>query len=256
MLKWGSQTTNFQGVVIASDAKQEWMLPWWWKNYSRYNTYCVTFIDLGLSEEAREFCKEKGQLIEIPPIPLVGTKEVVSKETSKFWESLSDGRSWWEKRSLWHKKPIALLQTPYERTIWLDTDCEVKGSLEPLFQKITSTQNILICKDPEILQQEARKKGFILSDEILFNSGVIGFVKGSSHIFEWAKKTVEEHAFYFGDDTLLSRLIYENNWTVEPLDSLYNWRDLVQGPHLDAKISHWAGEAGKFFISLKGRPLC
>jgi len=252
MIEWRKETkASLQGVVIASDVKQEWMLPWWWANYTRYNLFPVTFVDFGLSEKGRGFCKQRGELVEIPVLPFIGRKEDVALEKAHFWESLSDGRSWWDKRVLWHKKPIALLQTPYERTIWLDTDCEVKAPLDPLFEQIANKREILICQDSDATQKEVGEKGFILEDEVLFNSGVVGFCKGSEYIKEWAEYTIKEHAAFFGDDTLLSRLIYERKWQVQKLDPLYNWKDLERGAHPDAKISHWAGEAGKFFISLK-----
>lgn len=235
-----------QGVIIASDSKQEWLLPWWWENYAKYNSFPVTFVDFGLSEEGKAFCREKGELVEVPSFPFLGTKESVTEEKKECWETLyKEMYACWEKRSLWHKKSLALLQTPYHHTLWLDTDCEVHTSLSSLFEQIATAKGLLLCPEGLLSKNE------LLEDEILFNSGVIGFTKGSSHIMEWAEETLLKHNSHFGDQNLLSRLIHERKWPIQLLDPLYNWRHIIGEKNPDVKITHWVGEAGKFLISLK-----
>ncbi len=252
MLTWREvETVIPEGVVVASSKSQEWMLPWWWENYIKHNSYPVTFVDLGLSEAGKDFCRGKGELVKIPSFPFLGTSEEIKEGRAEFWESTFGGNLWSGKRSYWHQKSIALLQTPYQNTIWLDTDCEVLCSLDPLFEKIARDEAILICPIYEKTQAYSKEKGIIFEDEILFNSGVIGCKRGSSYIMQWAAHTIEDHGFHCGDDNLLSRLIYEKDWPVQILDPLYNWQELAQGRRSDVKISHWAGESGKFFISLK-----
>ena len=252
MLVWREVTAVIpKGVVVASNEQQEWLLPWWWENYTKHNTFPVTFINFGLSEEGKSFCRQRGELVEIPFLPFIGVKEETEEERGVFWESIYGSSAWWAKRSLWHKKPIALLQTPYEQTLWLDTDCEVHASLAPLFEKMTKESGLLICPEPEEAQEFDREKGHIFVDEVLFNSGVIGFTRGSPYILEWACHTLKDHGFYLGDQNLLSRLIYEKKWPVQILDRLYNWRQITHGKHPDVKITHWVGDMGKFFISMK-----
>jgi hypothetical protein len=252
MLVWRDvEVTNSCGVIIASNEKQEWLLPWWWENYTQHNAFPVTFVDFGLSEEGKDFCRQRGEVVEIPFLPSIGAKEEAEEEKGKFWEATYGSSTWWDKRNFWHKKPIALLQTPYQHTLWLDIDCEVHASLAPLFRQIAEKEAILLCPEPEEAQEYDREKGHIFPDEVLFNSGVIGFTKGSSHIMEWAHHTLKEHGSYLGDQNLLSRLIYEKKWPVQILDRLYNWRQITHGKHPDVKITHWVGESGKFFISLK-----
>ncbi len=252
MLAWREvEAVIPQGVMVASNEKQEWLLPWWWENYTKHNNYPVTFVDFGLSEEGKNFCRQRGELVEIPVIPSLGVKEEVKGERGQFWETIYESSAWWEKRTLWHKKPIALLQTPYEYTLWLDTDCEIHSSLTPLFIKMGEKEAVLICPEPEEAQEYDRAKGHIFADEVLFNSGVIGFIRGSPHILEWAYHTIKEHGSHLGDQNLLSRLIYEKKWPVQILDRLYNWRQITHGKHPDVKITHWVGDLGKFFISMK-----
>jgi len=252
LLKWRDvNKVTPRGVIVASDERQEWLLPWWFENYAKHNTFPITFIDLGLSPEGKEFCIERGELVSIPDYSALGLKEETDPEKALFWERTYGTRSWWSKRECWHKKPIALLQTPYEHTLWLDTDCEVRGNLDPVFDIVATSGAIVICEETEETQAFDREQGNIFPDEILFNSGVIGFVRGSAYIMEWAGATLSKHGSYWGDQDLLSRLIYENKWPVQILDPMYNWRELAKGKHPDVKISHWLGEKGKFFISMK-----
>lgn len=252
MLTWKEiEQAEEAGVLVGTNAKQEWLLPWWWENYSRHNAFPVTFVDLGLSEGGRAFCQDKGRLVSIPSFNFLGERDQTKEERAQFWESIYEGRSWWNKRGVWHHKPIALLQTPYEYTLWLDADCEVQADLSPLFKQIALHRQLLLCPEPEEAQDFDREKGHLFPEEILFNSGVIGYVRGSNNILSWAQQTLTEHGSHWGDQNLLSRLIYKENWPVQILDRVYNWRALAHGKNPDAKITHWVGEAGKFFISLK-----
>jgi hypothetical protein len=252
MLAWKEVSkVEPRGVLVGTNAKQEWILPWWWENYIRHNSLPVTFVDLGLSEEGKAFCRERGNLSVIPSFDFLGDREKTKEERAEFWETIYEGRSWWHKRGVWHHKPIALLQTPYENTLWLDADCEVHADLSFLFDQVMHHKKLLLCPEPEEAQEFDREKGHLFPDEILFNSGVIGYARGSDHILKWAEKTLVEHGEHWGDQNLLSRLIYEENWPVQILDREYNWRALAHGKNPDAKITHWVGEAGKFFISLK-----
>ena len=75
-----------------------------------------TFVDLGMSHYGKTFCSERGEVI-----PL------------QMDLAFSDGESVRDKRHSWFKKPFALLLSPFAHSIWLDLDCEVLGSLAPLF---------------------------------------------------------------------------------------------------------------------------
>lgn len=238
-----------RGILLASNAKQEWMLPWWWENYQKHNTFSVTFIDLGLSEEGRRFCEGKGNLV--PFIHAQNPLKSTDPEIASRWEEIYGGVLWKETRPCWHKKPFALLQTPYEYTIWLDTDCEVRSSLHPLFSQIEKSERIVIRPSPKKILDHATRHTLLLEGEMLFNSGVIGYRKHSPEILAWAKATSERGEGFFGDDQILSRIIHENGWSVTVLDPSYNRQELEEGQQPGTKISHWAGQSGKFFISLK-----
>ncbi len=81
----------------------------------------VTLFNLGLSPAQREWCRERA-------IPLL-TIPLEMPETVHGWQS-------------WNK-PLYLEASPYERTLWLDCDCAVRGSLLPLFDAIAERHLIL-----------------------------------------------------------------------------------------------------------------
>ena len=64
-LEWYKQYSRWRteglkegdGVIVGSDYSQEWLLPWWWENYTKHNRYPVTFVDFGLSQEPIELCR-------------------------------------------------------------------------------------------------------------------------------------------------------------------------------------------------------
>ncbi|MBA3604167.1 MAG: hypothetical protein H0W50_11150 [Parachlamydiaceae bacterium] len=42
-----------------------------------------------------------------------------------------------------------MLKSPYQRTIWLDVDCQVRGSIDDLFTKCVNEAGIAIAIAPE-----------------------------------------------------------------------------------------------------------
>ena len=61
-------------------------------------------------------------------------------------EHLDD--AFWQCRNAWFKKPLACLQSPFKRTIWVDLDCEVRRELGELFalgeQSLALTQDAFV----------------------------------------------------------------------------------------------------------------
>jgi hypothetical protein len=234
------------GVIVGCDQRQEWMLPFWWENYSSHNFFPVTFVDFGFSDECRAWCQEKGSLLTLS----VQDTLPVSASVAKHWERAYPSQFWWDKRQFWFSKPQALVLSPYERTIWLDVDCEVLDSLSPLFDQIGTSSAIFLAKEPDEVEKKDREEKIILPGETLYNSGVIGFRKGSDRIKEWAEAAITLQNEFVGDQNLLSRLIYLKKWHVEELDPIYNWR-VDRGYNQKAKIIHWVGEVNKVLLSIK-----
>lgn len=216
------------GILVGSDISQEWLLPWWWKRYSGHNQYPVAFIDFGMSADKKKWCQERGELIPLQlSADFIFQKEEMNPKTVEELETKYE-ESFWESRSAWFKKPFALLQTPFNKTIWLDLDCEVRGSLEPLFAYA----------EPLSLLKET---------EIIYNSGVIPYEKDLDLIIDWAKACIEGNKTFRGDQEVLSHLIKEKNISIRHLPKEYNWSR--EKPESDSMlIYHLHDAVGKSVI--------
>lgn len=215
------------GVVIGADRNSEWLLPWFWERYTTTNRLPLAIIDMGMSHGARSFCMDKGEVIELqmPKLPTLSSQ-----------------------LQGWFKKPFACLQTPFEKSLWLDCDCEVLKSLDPLF---SLDVEIALALDTENSHLKEIELGTIAEGEVLYNSGVILYQKTSPILTSWAKKVTEEKSAFFSDQHVLSRLIKERSYPVHPLHEDYNWR-MSQGMNFNASIIHWAGSWGKEYIRKYG----
>lgn len=227
---------GMQGVLVACDKEQEWMLKWWWFHYSKHNRYPVVFVDLGMSQEIKEWCRQKGQLAPLVcPKDLLIPKHLVPKEQIEAWEKIC-GDIPWDLREPWFRKPFAMLQTPFECTIWTDLDCEITGSLTPLFQKAHTHSGIGVARERRYTLEEAG-----------YNSGVIVYQKESPVLIRWAEKCHRHNDQYLGDQDVLSDIINTENLEITELPDIYNWR-MKFGVNFEAVIIHWCGRWGKEII--------
>ena len=243
--QWRSQVSHSRGIICGSDAKQEWLLPWWWSRLRDHSMDRVAFCDFGMTEEARQWCRERGELISMPLIPhQIAPKESFSIEFIQVWEkNYTD--TVWDLRHVWFKKPFACLGTPFQRSIWLDLDCEVVGNLEPLFQMCNRESQIGIVRE----FTKAHYPQF--HPDAHYNSGVIVFEHGLPLIEKWASGALESTDQFGGDDVLLSHLINSTRIPVVEIPNIYNWR-ISQGINLDAVVWHWMRDGGKTFIQKYG----
>lgn len=227
-----------KGVLVGADARQEWLLPWWWENFRRHNHCPIAFVDFGLSREKKIWCKEKGELIELRAPPLfVKDRDEVGELLAKQWESRYP-EGFWASREAWFKKPLACLASPFEWTLWIDVDCEIVGPLEKIWEFHLS--GVALAKEA------------ILSDGAfpIYNSGVILFQKGHPLLLEWAQEAFEKNGLFRGDQDLLSQIIREKSYPVSELPARYNWC-VGQGKRDDVVIYHWSGDAAKSLLRKK-----
>lgn len=233
------------GIICGAERSQEWLLPWWWEGYRRHNALPVTFIDFGMTEKMRNWCREKGEVISLCSDWFeVASSFDIPQEVALKWETLY-GKTVWSSRKVWFKKPFALLNSPYKLGIWIDLDCEILGSLEPLFCLKLDPSQLGMVRD------YATDHLPRLDPEVRYNSGVILFHQGAPIIKEWAEKSVNCNHLFWGDDPLLSRLIYQHQLEVFELPERYNWR-LVRGVNFSAVVVHWVGSGGKEYIRRYG----
>jgi hypothetical protein len=221
------------GILVGCDKNQEWLLSWWWKNYTQENALPVAFADFGMSEEARQWCKTRGQLLPVDFDGLrVARKDEIEPSLLLQWEKALS--PFWGSRQAWFKKPFALLNTPFRKTVWIDLDCEVLGPLEPVFGYVNPKTKLGIVQIGEV-----------------YNSGVIVFEKGSPLLKLWAESALSENHRFLSDQDALTDIIFQRGYEVGELPEIYNWI-MCRGVHMGAVVCHWAAEWGKAYIRKHG----
>jgi hypothetical protein len=221
------------GVLIGSDECLEWLLPWWWENYSRFNSFPVAFADFGMSEEMRAWCQERGELIDLTFPDMYGASNALF---SLFMLEQMDDDAFLQSRNAWFKKPLACLQTPFKRTIWIDMDCEVRGKLGELFA--IGEQHLALTQDACSSYSTTYP---------IYNSGVFAFPRELPVIQEWAELAIEHNYMFLGDQDLLSWIIDQKKLEVA-MPKIFNWSRLWE-PNPEAVVLHWHGPEGKEQIS-------
>lgn len=230
---WRSHDLNEKnGVVVGSDLTQEWLLPWWWKHYCTFHTHPVAFVDFGMSETMKKWCKERGELIPLLIADIfVADRQDMDPLLVKEMEN-DCGKEFWPCRHAWFKKPLACLQSPFHTSIWIDLDCQIQGSLSGLFNLYGEC--LTIAKDP--------------CHSLSYNSGVMVFNHGLNVIETWADQAFERNHEFRGDQDLLSAIIHEQNVQITELPAIYNW-SRCSTPNAEAIIMHWHGPQGKSQIA-------
>lgn len=219
------------GIVVGADVTQEWLLPWWWEHYRRHNNYPVAFIDFGMSSQMKDWCKDRGQHIPLRIADFAAERDQIDPALVDEWED-NFGTQCWDCRNVWFKKPLACLKSPFEKTVWIDLDCEIRKPLKPLFRR----QGLAMARDQAVEPYP------------VYNSGVIVFDQGSLPLIkEWAKRCVERHSLFRGDQEVFSHMIAERGVEIYELPLRYNWSRCREiSP--DTVIHHWHGNIGKFII--------
>lgn len=219
--------------MVGCDKQQEWLLMWWWKQYQKHNRHPVVFVDFGMTEEAKKWCSQKGDVI-----TLERSKDFIMPESMIHPDLIAEwdryfGPIVWSARKQLFLKPFALLQTPFDQSVWIDLDCEITGSISPLFQKIHPHSGVALGSEREHVSEEVR-----------YNTGVIAFMKDSSLIEKWAAYCLKYNDRFFSDQDVLGFLIHNEAIEVAELSDKYNWR-LDAGINIDAVIINWQGLWGK-----------
>lgn len=239
-IEWSSDLSSEpEGVIVGCSQNQECLLPWWWMNFRLHNNQPVTFIDFGdLSNSAISWCQKRGNLIKLDiPNDFVTRKEEIDPALACLWESKNSYV--WLFRPSWFLKPFALLKSPYRKTVWFDLDCQVRGSIQPLYDYLNRA-DLAMVPEPDPEQQLNRQSKILLPDELMYNAGVIVFNHGCPIIKEWAKRTLVDNHLFMGDQQILARLLYEQKGEIESLPQFYNW-PIPYGINPEAIVLHWWG---------------
>lgn len=236
-----SDLANNNGVITGCDWRMEKMLPWWWENYKAHNPYPVTFIDFGLSSNMRRWCRTLGGVINLE-VPLYLLKKRINCPLKEL-EGLKPKKILHKqlRRMCFFKKPFALLQSPYRRTVWIDVDCEIKDNLLDLFEYSKNPHGISLTPLSPHKHLYHLQRGWIKPNQKMFNCGVISYQRGARIIQQWAIAVVTREKFYYADQNILTDLIYEQKIDFPFFPATYNWVLKEWGMNPTAKVLHYAG---------------
>jgi len=233
------------GIISGCDKNYEWLLPWWWENYKKHNSYPVAIFDFGMSEEGKKFCIDRGIYHELPQDEKNIVKlSCINEKDKKTFNLMYDNTRAENSRSSWFKKPQAAYYTPFDITAWIDLDCEISINLNELISILDSGEELAV-------RQVDDRNLFLLVifqinhiDETTYNSGVIVFKKTSSIIKEWLELSINSNSKFAGDQEALSRAIYLKSSPVKLLPNHFNSFDFI--PEIPSKeIRHFYGSYGK-----------
>lgn len=144
----------------------------------------------------------------------------------------------------WFKKPAAMVDASKKAkyVCWIDTDCEVRGNIENIFDYVEPNKLAMVEDVPWTKRRE----------EKWHNSGVVAFQDMPAILRKW-----KEHVSttpIVGDQEVLHLLLRQGMMRLMHITDLprkYNVLrlDLQDGSApKDIKIMHWTGEKGKEHI--------
>ena len=201
--------------LTGCDKTTEWQLPWFIHNITTHNDCDLIIADFGMTEEMLSHIS----MFQVMPV-------------------MSQAKGWF-------KKPRAMLDATRLKDVgkvcWLDTDCEVKGNIEHIFDLSEPNKLGMVEDRPWTARRNDLGKWY--------NSGVV-LIEGKPNILgEWARECVSNpiqgdqevlHIMMGGDE--LKKLAYIN-----PLPHTYNTLriDYVDGIAVkNPKIVHHTGAKG------------
>ncbi len=208
-----------RGFITGCDKNTEWQLYWFLSNFFKYDDlFPISVFDFGMTPEMIVFIKET---FDIDAIKL---------------ESKEKG---------WSLKPTAMLNSPYDQTCWLDTDCEIVGNIDSIFGYINFNKLTMAVDHPW-----STRRG-----ETWHNSGVVVF-EGQPKILKTWEDSIPRMPGAGDQDVLhmlvqdpLTRMVF-----IEDLPNKYNVLRLQKQDNsrpTDIKIYHHTGHKGNEIIRKK-----
>jgi len=199
-----------EAFVTGCDSTTEWMLPWFFDNYKKWSKKPLIFADFGISNRS---------------IVEQHVHAIVDLTKTKYQG--------------WFKKPSALYHSPATKLIWLDTDCQIVGKIDGLF-------NLLVPNKLNMVEDRPWKKR---RGGVQYNSGVVGIIHNPIILGMWQSWCNETNEP--GDQEVLTANLnpITQMTYIHELPNEYNWLRLQiendNEPADNARIIHWTGQKGK-----------
>ena len=223
LCQWRGESPDERGVVVGFDTGREWLVPWWFGNFRKHNDLPVAFADFGMSEAMREWCRDRGHVVDVTDIPVA--------------------------RACF-RKPFAILRAPFKEVLFLEPDCEVRGSVEPLLKHChNSGVALAVVADGRSVAAEAPDGSFAMCspDTVMWDAGIIVVRHGHSFVTDWAAEALAGEHEYTCDGEALARVIARGGYEAGhlPPELALNRR---RGDGTGATVFHWVGEDGKTLL--------
>jgi len=195
------------GVILLANAKAEWMLPWWWENYSEYNKFPVTLFDAGLSTTMRKWAEQRMRVTSFEPV-------ITGPPRSAQCFS--------------YNKPLVMELTPYHHTQYLDLDIEVCGKIDYLFR---------YCSSPPAMPRDPFA---VTLHKGTHCAGHVCYARGDGTIKKWAELCRTGRELANGDQ----QLYFKMKLPVTTIPCEESWTRLCGEDGTDVILRHWTSGTG------------
>jgi len=208
---------SFDTVFLTGcDAKTEWMLGWFLKNFNLHNKLPIVFANFGVSEQGLNQASSCASTIDMRATGGTG----------------------------WFKKPQAMIEASKlaRRVCWIDTDCHVLADLSGVFDFVEPNKLAMAEDAPWSKRRQ----------ETWHNTGVVAFEDRPPILDQWFNAVKANPVV--GDQEILHEILKKDlrrqiYTTSLPQD--YNWLRLMLQDGVDnkkKKVMHWTGAKGKQHI--------
>lgn len=208
-LKWSKQIPEKTNCIMTGcDEAQSYLLKKWYAALRRFSTLPIVFADFGMSEETRAWCAKRGEVIQ-------------SRYTTDH---------------PWFQKPLAVIQSSYGKTLWIDLDARVLSPIDDIFKAVNKQKSVG-------LTPHCRRRG-----KTYFNTGIFVAHHGSAFLLEVAQLCLHGFKSRFagkgGDQSIFNGLAMEKDESIVKISNEYNWLSKCE-KNKKAKILHFANTIEK-----------
>lgn len=213
------------GVVTGCDGTLSWMIPWWIERVRKYSPDIeIAFADFGgITEKMQKWIRSEVNVY----IDLSQAQTIRS----------------------WFKKPLAIYHSPFDKVIWLDSDCEVQSDFTAMFDRCAEDYIGLTWDHPG--REIEGINGNIISRSVA--TGVVVTIPKNELIHKWCDMCLKARGIR-GDQEVLNWILdgrrQAGNRTtkINIMPKEYQWLRL-EGHNPNAVIMHWTGPIGKNYIA-------
>lgn len=207
-----------KAFVTGCDRSNEWMLDWFLDNYLKHNDTPIIFADFGISEE-----------------------KVEQLNNDKKFSAIMHFAKPKHKLTSWFLKPTALIHSPAQQVVWIDTDCEVLGNLSGIFNDLVEHKLNMVCDRPWTKRHYSKGPWY--------NSGIVGIIDRPLVLKRW-EVACTNNPVQRGDQEVLYFMLDEIG-KITYINELHNKYNVIRIQYMDGTVpkevlvKHHTGFKGK-----------